>query len=87
MLAGALSLGHLWAGLRGHLAVVAHLPGALRRRARVQRGRRVADRALLVSTPTTPNPGLADRGFTATVRRSLDRGFGSYWRVVRRLCG
>jgi hypothetical protein len=53
----------------------------------VQRGRTVPDRELLVALPMTLNPGLAERGLASAVRRTLDRVFTVYWRVVRRLCG
>jgi len=63
------------------------IPTAVRARGRAQRGRTVPDRDLLVALPLTLNPGLADRGFAAWVRRTMNRGFGAYWWVVRRLCG
>lgn len=82
----ALSRGQMLAGLRGHAAAIAGLPWALRNRA-VQKGRVVPDRDLLEALPMTLHPGVADKGFGASLRRGLDRGFSLYWRVVRRLCG
>jgi hypothetical protein len=47
----------------------------------------VPDRELLVAAPVTLNPGLAERGAAAALRRWLDRFFAGYWKCVRRLCG
>jgi GT2 family glycosyltransferase len=78
--------GHVIAPLRGHLAGVGAMfrLGTLRR---AQRGRTVPDRELLVALPMTANPGLADRGWKAGLRRGLDRFFAFWWRLIRRLCG
>ena len=73
-----------WRGKRELLALI---PQAIADRSRVQRGRTVPDRDLLVALPMTLNPGLAERGWTSAVRRTLDRVFAIYWAVVRRLCG
>jgi GT2 family glycosyltransferase len=72
---------------RGKWELLRMLPAALRQRRIVQRGRTVPDRDILVSLPLTLNPGLAEGGLRAFVRRSLDRFFAGYWCVVRRLCG
>lgn len=72
---------------RGKWALLKLLPAAVRSRGSAQRGRTVPDRELLVSAPMTVNPGLAERGFAAALRRLLDRFFAGYWRLVRRLCG
>jgi hypothetical protein len=63
------------------------LPQAVRGRRSAQAGRTVPDRELLVALPMTLNPGLAERGLAAAVRRGMDRFFRGYWRVVRGLCG
>lgn len=82
----ALSRGHGIAALRGHVAALRALPAVLRRRRPVQRLRVVADRDLLVASPMTANPGLADTGIKAWLRRVSDRFFAGYWACVRRLC-
>ena len=86
-LAFAISKGQLLAWLRGAGAFVGLLPDVVRWRAAAQRGRRARDRDLLAADPLTLNPGLADRGVQAHVRRLLDRFYGFYWRLVRPLCG
>jgi GT2 family glycosyltransferase len=83
----AASRGRLFAALHGHAAAIASLGDVLRERRRAQPGRTVADRDLLTALPMTANPGLAERGSKAILRRALDRAFAGYWRVVRRLCG
>jgi len=47
----------------------------------------VPDRELLVAVPLTLNPGLAEQGVKAAVRRTLDRCCALWWKLVRRLCG
>jgi len=79
--------GHLRQWWRGKWSLLKLLPKAVAARRLAQRGRTVPDRDLLVAAPMTLNPGLADKGFLGGVRRLLDRFFGCYWRVVRRLCG
>lgn len=79
--------GHFGAWWRGKGDLLRLLPKALAARGAAQRGRTVPDRALLVATPMTLNPGLAERGGAATLRRALDRFFAGYWWLVRRLCG
>ncbi|MFN6195189.1 MAG: hypothetical protein ACK5BN_15375, partial [Planctomycetota bacterium] len=79
--------GHLGDWRRGKRELLNILPAAVRARRLAQRGRVVADRDLLVAAPMPLNPGLADHGFSASLRRGLDRFFAGYWRVVRRLCG
>jgi GT2 family glycosyltransferase len=79
--------GHLGDWLRGKWELLQLLPAAVRARRVAQRGRTVADRDLLVAAPLTLNPGLADRGFQASLRRGMDRIFACYWRLVRGLCG
>lgn len=76
--------GHWW---RGKWELLRLIPKALAARRAVQRGRTVPDRQLLVSAAMTVNPGLADRGAAAAVRRGLDRMFACYWPLVRWLCG
>ena len=68
-------------------ALIKLIPTAVRGRRVAQRGRTVADRDLLVAQPLTLNPGLADRGFAAWLRRTMNRCFGAWWWLVRRLCG
>ncbi|MGE3175601.1 MAG: glycosyltransferase family 2 protein [Planctomycetota bacterium] len=72
---------------RGKAQLVRLLPTALRARRAVQRGRVARDRDLLVGGRLTLNPGLADRGAKAAVKRWLDGGCDLWWRMVRRLCG
>ena len=79
--------GHLRDWLRGKWELLKMLPRAVRARAKAQAGRTVPDRDLLVAAPVTLNPGLAEKGAAAALRRGLDRFFGLYWRCVRRLCG
>ena len=79
--------GHWRDWWRGKRELLALIPQAIADRSRVQRGRTVPDRDLLVALPMTLNPGLAERGWTSAVRRTLDRVFAIYWAVVRRLCG
>lgn len=79
--------GHVRDWLRGKWELFKLLPVAVRARGPAQRGRTVPDRELLVAAPMTLNPGLAERGARAALRRGLDRFFAGYWRVVRRLCG
>ncbi len=73
-----------WAGKRELLRLI---PAAIAARGAAQRGRTVPDRDLLTSAPMTLNPGLADAGGKAALRRTLDRGFQVYWSLVRWLCG
>jgi len=77
--------GRSWWRAKGALLVT--VPVALRARRRAQAGRTVPDRDLLVGTAMTVHPGLADRGAKAWLRRSLDRLFVVYWRLVRWACG
>ena len=79
--------GHLGDWLRGKWELLKLLPVAVRMRKQAQHGRTVPDRDLLIAAPVTLNPGLAEKGPAAALRRGLDRFFGVYWRVVRRLCG
>ncbi|MFO1052913.1 MAG: glycosyltransferase family 2 protein [Planctomycetota bacterium] len=82
----ALSRGGFLAALRGNFAALLALPRVMRRR-RLQRGRKVADRSILCCMPMTANPGLADRGGKAVLRRTLDRAFGAWWKLTRWACG
>jgi GT2 family glycosyltransferase len=79
--------GHLGSWLRGKWELLCLLPKAMRARGPAQRGRTVPDRDLLVALPMTLNPGLADKGFGSALRRSMDRFFAVYWRLVRGFCG
>jgi hypothetical protein len=79
--------GHVRDWWRGKWELLRLIPKALRARGPAQRGRTVADRDLLVAAPMTLNPGLAERGFAASLRVWLDRFFAGYWRLLRRLCG
>ena len=79
--------GHLLSWLKGKWELLTLLPKAMRARGPAQRGRTVPDRELLVAMPMTLNPGLADRGPGAALRRGMDRFFSVYWRLVRGLCG
>ncbi|MCC6784094.1 MAG: glycosyltransferase family 2 protein [Planctomycetes bacterium] len=75
-----------FATLRGNCAAFVAWPATLRRR-RLIRGRSVPDRALLCALPMTANPGLADRGAAARLRRTLDAVFLAWFRLVRWACG
>lgn len=86
-LAFALGQGHGMAWFRGKFGLVRLLPAVLRWRAAAQRGRVARDRDLLVAAPLSLNPGIADRGIAAALRRGLDRIYAAYWRVARPLCG
>ena len=79
--------GHMRDWWRAKWDLLKLIPTALRARGPAQRGRTVADRDLLVAAPMTLNPGLAERGASAALRRGLDRLFAGYWWLVRRLCG
>ena len=79
--------GHIGDWLQGKWELLQLLPKAVRARGPAQAGRTVRDRDLLVAAPVTLNPGLAERGWKGALRRTLDRFFAGYWRVVRRLCG
>ena len=79
--------GHLGSWLKGKWALLTLLPRAFAARGPAQRGRTVPDRDLLVAAPMTLNPGLADKGAGAALRRGMDRFFSVYWRLVRGLCG
>lgn len=81
------SRGHMRDWWSGKWDLLRLIPRALAARATAQRGRSVPDRALLLAAPMTLNPGLAERGRAAALRRALDRGFGWYWAVVRPFCG
>jgi N-acetylglucosaminyl-diphospho-decaprenol L-rhamnosyltransferase len=77
-------LGDWWTGKMELLRLV---PVALRQRAVVQQGRTVPDRVLLVASPLTLNPGLAEGGGKGALRRLLDSAFACWWRLVRGACG
>lgn len=79
--------GHVGDWLRGKWELLKLLPAAVRARGPAQRGRTVPDRELLTALPMTLNPGLAERGARAALRKAMDRFFAGYWRLVRRLCG
>jgi GT2 family glycosyltransferase len=79
--------GHWRQWWRGKGELLRLIPAAVRARGAAQRGRTVPDRELLVAAPMTLNPGLAERGGAAALRRLLDRCFAGYWRCVRWLCG
>ncbi|MCA8949043.1 MAG: glycosyltransferase family 2 protein [Planctomycetes bacterium] len=79
--------GHMRDWWRGKRELLALLPAAIRARRVAQRGRSVPDRRILSSAPMTLNPGLAERGFKAWLRRALDRFFAGYWWLLRGLCG
>ncbi|MDA0372948.1 MAG: glycosyltransferase family 2 protein [Planctomycetota bacterium] len=83
----AASRGAFLAAMRGHLEAALAVPWALRARRSIQQRRVVADRDLLVALPMTANPGLADRGPKAWIRRGLDLVCRAWWSLVRPLCG
>lgn len=80
----ALAVRHraLGSWMRGKLAALAGLPGLLGERLRVQRGRVLEDRELLVGGPLTLTP---DAGAKALGARLLDRVARSWFRAVRPL--
>ncbi len=79
----ALAHGHALPWIRGKLSRLTLLRAALRRRRARQHARVVADRELFVAAPLTTNPGLAERGLAAGVRRVLDRCFRWNWQLAR----
>ena len=79
--------GHVRDWWRGKWELFKLIPAAVRSRGAAQRGRTVPDRAILSSAPMTLNPGLAESGGKALIRRGLDRLFAGYWWLVRGLCG
>ncbi|HEX5052801.1 MAG TPA: glycosyltransferase family 2 protein [Planctomycetota bacterium] len=79
--------GHFVDWVHGKWQLFKLLPTAVRARGPAQAGRTVPDRDLLVAAPLTLNPGLAEQGAAAALRRSMDRFFAFYWRCVRGLCG
>ncbi len=79
--------GHMRDWWIGKVELVRLVPVALRARKLAQRGRCVPDRELLVASPLTLNPGLAEGGSKGALRRVLDRTFAAWWTCVRRLCG
>ena len=79
--------GHVRDWWRGKWDLLKLIPAAIAARRVAQRGRTVPDRDLLVALPMTLNPGLAEAGAAARLRRGLDRVFARYWQLVRRLCG
>jgi GT2 family glycosyltransferase len=79
--------GHAGQWWRAKWDLLRLLPAAMRARGPAQEGRSVPDRELLVAVPLTLNPGLAETGVKAAVRRCLDRCLAMYWAIVRRLCG
>lgn len=83
----AIGQGHGLAFMRGKPALLSMLPQILRWRRAAQRQRRARDRDLLVAAPLTLNPGIADSGFKAAVRRALDRCYAAYWWIARPYCG
>jgi len=83
----ALSRGHGIAWFRGKLSLLRLLPTIGRWRRAAQKIRTVPDRDLLVSGAISLNPGIAERGAAAMLRRALDRFYSLYWRLLRRLCG
>ena len=83
----AVANGHGLAWIRGKLALVPLLPTILRWRSAAQRGRRARDRDLLVAAPLSLNPGIADVGMKAALRRALDSCYAFHWSLTRWLCG
>ncbi|MEY4674636.1 MAG: hypothetical protein RL148_2420 [Planctomycetota bacterium] len=79
--------GHMREWWQGKGMLLRMLPVAVRGRRAAQAGRTVPDRDLLVAMPMTLNPGLAERGLAAAVRRGMDGFFRGYWILVRRFCG
>ncbi len=83
----AVSCGHTWPWIKGKLGLLRMLPRIPGWRRPIQAARRMRDRDLLCCAPLTLNPGIAEAGMKAALRRSLDRVFYLHWRMVRRLCG
>jgi GT2 family glycosyltransferase len=82
-----LRAGHFLAHLRGKWAFLRALPSALRKRRRIQRGRRTRDRELLVGGPLTLSPQLVQMPTARRLARALDGLLRSYWALVRPLVG
>ncbi len=78
---------HPLAWLSGKVSQVRWLVKVPQWRLAAQSGRKVRDRDLLVGDALTLNPGLADRGVAAFLRRCLSGLFTSYWKLFRGLCG
>ena len=75
------------AALRGVLAAYRMAPTVWRWRRQVQSQRTVRDTELLVATPLSVHPGIADSGILGAVRRTMDAVFVGWWRMLRGLCG
>jgi len=81
----ALGSGHPIAWLHGKLAALAQVPGLLAERRRVQRGRRVPDRELLVGGPLTVTPAVAASAAKRGLLRGTNAGLEFAWRIARSL--
>lgn len=71
--------------LRANVQVIRDLPKILRKRRAIQRMRKVPDRAVLHCGPINVRSDLMSHGLLAAAKRLLDKTFGVYWLLVRRL--
>jgi GT2 family glycosyltransferase len=77
--------GHFLTHLRGKLSFLKALPSAWRKRADIQRSRRVADSELLVGGPLTLSPQIVEKPAAARLARILDGLLRGWWALVRPL--
>lgn len=82
-LAFVIAKGHLGAWCRGKAALWSMRAQLRARRAVVQRGRALGDGRLLAAPALTVNPGLAEGGLRALVRRGLDLALRACFVCVR----
>ncbi|QDU66694.1 glycosyltransferase family 2 protein [Engelhardtia mirabilis] len=77
--------GHLGVHLRGKWVFVRDLPTTLRKRRRIQSGRRTRDRDLLVGGPLTLSPQLVAKPVAARLAGLLDGVLRLWWALVQPL--
>ena len=79
--------GHMRAHLAGKLAFLRSLPAVLRRRAEVQRARKVSDRELYVGGPLTFSPQLVSSPMNRRIAGTLSDLLACWWRLARHVAG
>jgi len=79
--------GHASAHLAGKISFLRSLPVILKKRAEVQRGRRVADRELYVAGPLTFSPQLVSSPFNRGLAHALSSFLATWWRLARHVAG
>lgn len=80
-----LKAGHGLSYLHGKLAFFRHLPRTLANRRRIQQGRRLSDKQLMVGGPLTLSPQLVGDPRGARGARLLDTLLSGWWGLARRL--